>query len=119
MLLVLAQWNRRFARIWISWNAQLAKPQATSAYFTQPAPQLRLIGGLSLGILADVRCRPTANGWMPRMVNPQAWKPSDARGVRHRGRSPWKIDPQRRIAPRPSPAKALNFAVLLHFTSQL
>lgn len=103
----------------MSRNVQLAKPQATSAYFTRPAPQLRLIGGLSLGTLADVRCRPTANGWMPRTVNPQAWKPSDAYAVGSGWRSRWRPDSQRPVAARSSPAAALNFAVLLHFTSQL
>lgn len=119
MSLVLARWNRPLAKIGISRNVQLTQPQATPAYFTQPAPRLRLIGRLSLGTLADVRCRPTANGWMPRTVNPQAWKASDAYALGNSWRSRWEIRSQLRAAAVPSAAMALNFAVLLHFTSQL
>lgn len=74
---------------------------------------------LNLGTLTDVRCRPTANGWMPQAVNPQVWNRFGASAVGHKWRSRWEIRSQLRAAAVPSPAMALNFAVLLHFTSQL
>lgn len=57
---------------------------------------------------------------MPQaVVNPQAWNRFGANAVGNEWRSRWEIRSQLRAAAVPSAAMALNFAVLLHFTSQL